>query len=179
VSDATPPVEVAWFSALCDDDYELPRRARPGAASKLGALPQHRAAGRARRLRQHPAAHPATTRHRHHAFAAGVAPQVPAHPPALAVRCGEDWPPQLARQLATLDRMLGGRLTVNIISSDLPGEAIASEPRYRAGAEVMQILRTLLDGESLTHQGEFYRLKLDPPRVRPSRAAPAPSTSAG
>ena len=39
----------------------------------------------------------------------------------VAVRCGELWPPQLARQLATLDRMLGGRLTVNIISSDVPG----------------------------------------------------------
>jgi alkanesulfonate monooxygenase SsuD/methylene tetrahydromethanopterin reductase-like flavin-dependent oxidoreductase (luciferase family) len=38
------------------------------------------------------------------------------------------WPPQLARQLATIDQMLGGRLTVNIISSDLPGR------RWRAAA---------------------------------------------
>ena len=29
----------------------------------------------------------------------------------------------------------------------------------------MQILRTLLNGEPLDHQGEHYRLKLDPPRI--------------
>jgi alkanesulfonate monooxygenase len=28
--------------------------------------------------------------------------------------------------------MLGGRLTVNIISSDMPGEKLASAPRYAA-----------------------------------------------
>jgi alkanesulfonate monooxygenase len=75
------------------------------------------------------------------------------------------WPPQLARQLATLDQMLGGRLTINIISSDLPGETMASAPRYARTVEVMQILRTLLNGEALDHQGEHYQLKLDPPRV--------------
>ena len=51
---------------------------------------------------------------------------------------------QLARQLATLDQMLGGRLTVNIISSDLPGETLESAPRYQRTLEVMQIVRTLL-----------------------------------
>jgi alkanesulfonate monooxygenase len=81
------------------------------------------------------------------------------------VRVGETWPPQLARQIATIDRILGGRLTVNIISSDMPGETLASAPRYRRCAEVMQILKTLLNGEALDHQGEFYQLKLDPPRV--------------
>nr|QQZ50043.1 LLM class flavin-dependent oxidoreductase [Phenylobacterium glaciei] len=43
-----------------------------------------------------------------------------------AIRCGEMWPPQLARQLATIDQMLNGRLTINIISSDMPGETLAS-----------------------------------------------------
>jgi alkanesulfonate monooxygenase len=38
-----------------------------------------------------------------------------------AVRCGEMQPIMLARTIATLDHMLEGRLTVNIISSDFPG----------------------------------------------------------
>lgn len=56
----------------------------------------------------------------------------------LAVRMGEMWPPQLARQLATIDEMLGGRLTINIISSDLPGEKLASAPRYQRTLEIMR-----------------------------------------
>ncbi len=83
----------------------------------------------------------------------------------VAVRCAELWPPQLARQLATLDQMLGGGLTINIISSDLPGAPLESEPRYRRTAEVMSILRRLLDRERVEHHGEFYDLELDPPRV--------------
>jgi alkanesulfonate monooxygenase len=76
------------------------------------------------------------------------------------------WPPQLARQFATIDQMLGGRLTINIISSDLPGQTLASAPRYARTVEVMQILRTVLDGQPLEHDGEFYKLKLAPPRIR-------------
>jgi alkanesulfonate monooxygenase len=82
-----------------------------------------------------------------------------------AVRCAEMRPPQLARQLATLDQMLGGGLTINIISSDLPGAPVDSEPRYRRTAEVMSILRDLLDRRPVEHHGEFFDLELDPPRV--------------
>ena len=84
----------------------------------------------------------------------------------MAVRIGESWPPQLARQIATIDQMLGGRLNINIISSDLPGETLASGPRYARTVEAMHILRTLLNGEALDHQGEFWKLKVDPPRLR-------------
>jgi len=81
------------------------------------------------------------------------------------------WPPQLARQLAGLDEMLDGRLTINIISSDLPGTQLASEPRYARTLQVMTILRTLLAGSPLDHHGEFYDLTLDAPRVAVDRAA--------
>jgi alkanesulfonate monooxygenase SsuD/methylene tetrahydromethanopterin reductase-like flavin-dependent oxidoreductase (luciferase family) len=83
----------------------------------------------------------------------------------MAVRIGETWPPQLARQIATIDHMLGGRLTINIISSDMPGATLASAPRYARTVEAMRILKTLLNGEPLDHDGEFWRLKLDPPRI--------------
>jgi alkanesulfonate monooxygenase len=100
------------------------------------------------------------------AFAAALAPLTRRIRLLTAIRCGEMWPPQAARQLATLDHLLQGRLAINIISSDLPGETLESEPRYRRTLEVMQILRTLLSGSPLDHQGEFYRITVDPPRLR-------------
>jgi len=51
--------------------------------------------------------------------------------------------PQLARQLATIDQMLDGRPTTNIISSDLPGQSLESAPRYRRTLEVMPAARDL------------------------------------
>jgi alkanesulfonate monooxygenase len=86
----------------------------------------------------------------------------------VAVRMGEMWPPQLARQLATIDEMLGGRLTINIISSDLPGQQLESAPRYRRTLEIMRVLRDLLDGKPVDVRGEFISVALDPPRVCPT-----------
>jgi alkanesulfonate monooxygenase len=160
------PVEVAWFCPLCDDDYEwlgvpdarlassfphcrdvLLRAERNGFDNIL--CPSGYALGIDSV-----------------AFAAGVAPLTSRIRLLVAVRCGELWPPQLARQLATLDQMLGGRLTVNVISSDLPGAPIDSEPRYQRTRECMQILRAFLDGKPVSHRGECYALELAPPKVR-------------
>jgi alkanesulfonate monooxygenase len=69
--------------------------------------------------------------------------------------------------------MLGGRLTVNIISSDLPGQVLESSPRYRRTLEIMQTLRDLLDGKSVDFHGESLNLVLDPPRLRPAGGTPA------
>jgi alkanesulfonate monooxygenase len=82
------------------------------------------------------------------------------------------WVPQLARQLASIDQMLDGRLTVNIISSDLPGQTLESAPRYRRTLEIMRALRSLLRGERVDVDGEFLSLHLDPPRVRATGPAP-------
>ena len=72
---------------------------------------------------------------------------------------------QLARQLATIDQMAEGRLTINIISSDMPGQSLDSEPRYRRTVEFMHGLRSLLNGERLEIDGEFAQFDLDPPRI--------------
>src|SRR5690606_5501283 len=163
---AAGPVEMAWFCPLCDDDYRqlgvpdpalrssfphcadvLLRAERGGFDSIL--CPSGYSLGI-----------DSVT------FAAGVAPRTSRIRLLVAVRCGETWPPQLARQLATLDRMLGGRLTVNIISSDLPGAPLPPEPRYQRTRECMQILRALLDGKPVAMRGEFYELELEPPAVR-------------
>ncbi|MDP2012046.1 MAG: LLM class flavin-dependent oxidoreductase [Phenylobacterium sp.] len=160
------PCEVSWFSALCDDDYEflgVPDLALASSwehcrnialtAEKGGfdniLLPSGYGLG-------------IDTL----AFAAGIAPLLQRMRLLAAIRCGEMWPPQLARQLATIDQMLNGRLTVNIISSDMPGETLPSAPRYQRTVETMHILRTLLNGEALDFDGEFYKLKVEPPRIR-------------
>jgi len=99
------------------------------------------------------------------AFAAAIAPMLKRMKLLLAIRCGEMWPPQLARQLATINQMLGGRLNVNIISSDIPGETLPSAPRYQRTIEVMELLNQILSGQAVDYQGEFYKFKLDPPRI--------------
>ncbi|MGN6496798.1 MAG: LLM class flavin-dependent oxidoreductase, partial [Tsuneonella sp.] len=53
----------------------------------------------------------------------------------------------------------------NIISSDMPGQAMPGGPRYGRATEVMKIVRALLNGKSIDHQGEHYQLKIDPPRI--------------
>lgn len=177
----TGPCEVAWFSALCDDDYEflgvpdpmlqsswehcrdIVLQAETGGFDNI-LLPSGYSLGLD------------TT-----AFAAAMAPLVRRIKLLWATRIGEDWPPQLARRIATLDRILGpnadgtrGRLNVNIISSDMPGEQLSGTDRYARATEVMAILRTLLNGQPLDHDGRFYRLKLDPPRISTlSGTAPA------
>jgi len=72
----------------------------------------------------------------------------------------------LARQMATLDQMLGGRLTINIISSDMPGQKMPSDPRYQRTLETMMALRAMLNGEAVQMNGEFIKLDLEPPRMR-------------
>ena len=162
---AMPPCEISWFSALCDDDYEFLGVPDPMLKSSWehcrDIVMQAEAGGFDNILL--PSGYELgidTT-----AFAAAIAPMLKRMRLLMAVRIGEMWPPQLARQIATIDRLLGGRLTVNIISSDLPGEKQASAPRYARTVEAMSILKTMLNGQPLDHQGEFWKLKLDPPRV--------------
>lgn len=157
--------EISWFSALCDDDYEFLGQPDPLLRSSWehcrNIVLQAEKGGFDNILL--PSGYQLgidTTM-----FAGAIAPLVERIRLLWAVRIGEDWPPQLARRIATLDRILGGRLTVNIISSDLPGEKLESGPRYRRTLEVMRILRTMLEGEHLSFKGEFYDLDLDPPRI--------------
>ena len=166
------PCEVAWFSALCDDDYEFlgapdPRlqasfdhcrnialTAESGGFDNL-LLPSGYALGIDST-----------------AFAAAIAPMLKRMKLLLAIRCGEMWPPQLARQLATINQMLGGRLNINIISSDIPGETLPSAPRYQRTIEVMELLNQILSGQL---SGRVLQVQAGPAAHRdhdePARAA--------
>ena len=158
------PVEMAWFSALCDDDYEFLGAPDPLLASSFEhcrnivltadrygfdnvLLPSGYQLGIDNTV-----------------FGAAMAPLTTLRM-LLAVRCGELVVPQLARQLATIDQLMGGRLTVNIISSDIPGETLDSGPRYRRSTEIMFALRELLDGHAVKFHGDFVDLDIDPPRA--------------
>jgi alkanesulfonate monooxygenase len=166
--------EVSWFAALCDDDYEflgVPDEAlRSSWEHCRGIALGAEEAGYDNLLLPSGYAMGIDSI----AFAAGIAPLLRRMQLLVAVRMGELWPPQLARQLASIDQMLGGRLTVNIISSDLPGQSLESAPRYRRTLEIMRVVRDLLDGNQVAFHGEFLDLAIDPPRLRPARAGCPP-----
>ena len=73
-----------------------------------------------------------------------------------AIRCGEMQPIMLARTVATLDHMLEGRLTLNVISSDFPGETADSAFRYQRSREVVEILKQAWTRDRIDHVGEVY-----------------------
>jgi len=100
-------------------------------------------------------------------FVAALSPLVKNINLLAAVRCGEVHPPMLARTLATIDHILKGRLTVNIISSDLPGEKLPSKERYQRSREVIQILKQAWTKERIDFQGDFYNLNLHTNPVKP------------
>lgn len=100
-------------------------------------------------------------------FASAVAPSTNQINLLPAIRCGERHPPMLARALATLDHILKGRLTINIISSNLPGTELDSEARYQRSREVIQILKQAWTQDVIDFKGEFYNLQLPTDPVKP------------
>ena len=100
-------------------------------------------------------------------FASAIAPTLKQMNLLTAIRCGELHPPMLARAIATLDHILQGRLTVNIISSDLPGLKESPETRYARSKEVIEILKQAWTQDRISYQGDFYQLDLDSRPVQP------------
>jgi len=153
-------VEVAWFSALCADDYEflgVPDGTLRSSYEHCGAIVrtadqlgyQNILLPSSYQVGQEPIP-----------FAAAMAATTENINQLIAVRMGEIHPPMLARHLSTIDHIAKGRLTVNIISSDLPGEKLESEARYARANEVIQILKQCWTQEKVDFQGEHYQLQL-------------------
>ena len=158
--------EVSWFGSLCDDDYEFLGVVDPELKSSwehcrdIVACAEENGFDNILLPSGYTLGIDAT------AFASAVSVATNRIRLLLAVRMGELWLPQLARQMATIDQMSGGRLTINIISSDLPGQELESEPRYTRTREYMKILRELLNGNSVNYHGEFVDLEIEAPRAR-------------
>ena len=101
----TKSCEVSWFSALCDDDYEFLGVPDPMLASSWEhcrniVLQAEKGGFDSILLPSGYALGIDTT-----AFAAAIAVLTRRIRLLMAVRIGEAWPPQLARQIATLDRI--------------------------------------------------------------------------
>jgi len=159
-------VEVAWFSALCQDDYEFlgvpDGRLRSSwahcreivlTADRLGynniLLPSGYVPGQDTLT-----------------FAGGMAALTKQISLLVAVRCGEYHPPMLGRAIASLDHMLEGRLTINIISSDMPGTTWDAEERYQRSREVIQILQQGWTQDRIQFQGQYYQFDLSSDPVK-------------
>jgi len=160
--------EVSWFSALCSDDYEflgVPDGKLRSSWAHCSAIVQEAEAHGFRNILC-PSSYQVGQDTL--SFVAGCAPITSNINMLAAVRCGEMQPIMLARTIATLDHMLNGRLTVNIISSDFPGEKADSSFRYQRSREVVEILKQAWTQDEINYQGQVYNfqgLTTDP--VRP------------
>lgn len=153
--------EVAWFAPLCSDDYEY--LGVPDDRLKSTFAHTSNILLTADRLGYRNILCPSSYQVGQDTltFAAAVAPMTKNINLLAAVRCGELHPPMLARTIATLDHILEGRLTINIISSDMPGETLDAKARYQRSREVIEILKQAWTQDYIDFQGEFYHLKLD------------------
>ena len=153
-------VEISWFAPLCNGDDDFLGNRNPKyksnwyntkniveAADKLGykniLCPSSYQVGQDTLT-----------------FIAGMAPLTKEINFLAAIRCGEIHPPMLARTIATLDHMLEGRLTLNIISSNLPGMELDSTERYLRSKEVIEILKQCWTKNRLDFNGKYYQFDL-------------------
>ena len=157
--------EISWFSALCDDDYEqlgvpqLDLRSSWEHCSDIVHAVQDGGLDNVLLPSGYDLGIDTL------AFASAIAPSITTMKLLAAIRCGEVWVPQLARQLATINQILNGRLSINIISSEMPGETLDGPSRYARTLETMTALRTLLNGQRLDIDGEHLQLHVDAPRI--------------
>ncbi len=151
--------EVSWFSALCSDDYQFlgvpdgDLRSSWEHCSNIVKVAEEQGFRNILCPSSYQVGQDTLS------FVAGCAPITDKINLLAAVRCGEMQPIMLARTVATLDHMLQGRLTINIISSDFPGQKEESNFRYQRSREVVQILKQAWTQDEINHEGEVYNFK--------------------
>jgi alkanesulfonate monooxygenase len=151
--------EVSWFSALCSDDYQflgMPDGALRSSWAHCSSIVQE---AESQGFRNVLCPSSFQVGQDTLSFVAGCAPITSKINMLAAVRCGEMQPIMLARTIATLDHMLEGRLTINIISSDFPGEKADSGFRYQRSREVVEILRQAWTQDEINYAGEVYNFE--------------------
>jgi len=83
----------------------------------------------------------------------------------VAVRPGVLSPTQAARMTATLDRLSGGRVLINVVSGGDPQENRGDGlfwphgERYRAAEEFLNVYKRVLVGEAVTFPGEYIKVE--------------------
>jgi alkanesulfonate monooxygenase len=159
--------EISWFAPLCDGDDDFLGNRNPNYKSSWDNT--SKIVKTADRLGYKNVLCPSSYQVGQDplSFVAGMATVTKQINFLAAIRCGEIHPPMLARNIATLDHMLKGRLTLNIISSDLPGDQISSQQRYARSREVIQILKQGWTQDHITFNGKFYALDLPSAPAKP------------
>ena len=151
--------EISWFSALCSDDYQflgIPEgklRSNWEHCSKIVKNAEKHGFRNILCPSSYQVGQDTLS------FVAGCSPITESINFLAAVRCGEMQPIMLARTIATLDHMLKGRLTINIISSDFPGQKEESGFRYQRSREVVEILKQAWNQEKINFHGEIYNFE--------------------
>ncbi|GGB10856.1 LLM class flavin-dependent oxidoreductase [Allosediminivita pacifica] len=151
--------EVSWFSALCSDDYEylgVPDGALRSSFEHCSDIVKEAEVQGFRNILC-PSSYQVGQDTL--SFVAGNAPLTKRINMLAAIRCGEMQPIMLARTVATLDHMLEGRLTLNVISSDFPGEKAESAYRYQRSREVVEILKQAWTQDEINYNGEIYNFE--------------------
>ena len=159
--------EVAWFSALCSDDYQFLGVPDGDLRSSWEHCRDIALTAEKQGFRNILAPSSYQVGQDTLSFVAGMAPLTEKMNFLAAIRCGEMQPIMLARTVATLDHMLKGRLTLNVISSDFPGEVAESAFRYKRSHEVVEILRKCWTQDEVSYDGDIYqisKLTTDPAR---------------
>ncbi len=151
--------EVSWFAPLCSDDFHY--LGVPDGSLRSSFENTSRIALRAQALGFRNILCPSSYQVGQDTltFAAAMAPQMTSMNLLAAIRCGEVHPAMLARTVATLDHILQGRLTLNVISSDFPGETADSAFRYQRSHEVVEILKQAWTQDHIEYSGKIYQLK--------------------
>ncbi|RYG92964.1 LLM class flavin-dependent oxidoreductase [Loktanella sp. IMCC34160] len=160
--------EVSWFSALCSDDYRYLGVPDGALRSSWEHCRDIVLEAEKQGFRNILAPSSYQVGQDTLSFVAGMAPLTERINMLAAIRCGEVQPIMLARTVATLDHMMKGRLTLNVISSDFPGEKADSSYRYQRSREVVEILKQAWTQDEINYNGEIYNfegLTTDP--VRP------------
>ena len=152
-------VEVSWFSALCSDDYQFLGQPDGSLRSSWDHCSTIVKTAEEHGFRNILCPSSYQVGQDTLSFVAGCAPITDRINMLAAVRCGEMQPIMLARTIATLDHMMHGRLTVNIISSDFPGEKADSAFRYQRSREVVEILKQAWTQDEINYQGEVYNFQ--------------------
>ena len=151
--------EVSWFAALCSDDYRhlgVPEGDLRSSWAHCSAILKEAEAQGFRNILCPSSYQVGQDTLSFVAAASQITDRINL---LAAIRCGEMQPIMLARTVATLDHMLQGRLTLNVISSDFPGEVASSEYRYQRSHEVVQILRQAWTRDTIDHDGQVYQFK--------------------
>ena len=148
--------EMGWFAPLCSDDYEYLGVTDGGLRSSIEHCTQ--IVKRADELGYQNILLPSGWAVGPSAlgFSYAMAVQTKQINQLVAIRMGEVHPPMLGRAIAALDHIARGRLSINVISSDMPGLKDSNENRYTRSDEAAQILKQCWTQDTIEFHGEHY-----------------------